>query len=314
MRRHFDRFDVLISAYNIADFSRPGIHFLADFSWDETLRRNLDPPPPGLRKVLHVIPPARHAYLAATRVVAAAPAKRDLRIAGLVLANSEWSREILRERHGIESVVLYPPLPMRLAAKPSERKLRRFVSLGRIYPEKRIEQMVEIAKAVRARGHDLSLHIIGDMRETAYGREIEGLCRAEGGWIVLEGRQFGEAKTRLLAESAFGIHARAGEAFGIAVAEMIMVGCIPFVPAYGGAAEIVKHNSALVYDAPEDAVNKIDRMLKDSALEAATRASLVQRARDFSTESFMRGIRRVVSEFVASQSRPHQTENNPTAL
>src|ERR1700687_4322379 len=43
------RFGVLIGASDVADFGRPAIHHLADFSCDETLRRYYDPSPAGLR-------------------------------------------------------------------------------------------------------------------------------------------------------------------------------------------------------------------------------------------------------------------------
>jgi glycosyltransferase involved in cell wall biosynthesis len=302
MRRHFDRFDVLISAYNIADFGRPAIHHLADFSWDETLRGYYDPSPAGLRGVLHTNRPLRQGYLALTKMIAG-HRTYDFANAGLILANSIWSKELMRERYGIETEVVYPPVMMRVMGLSPERKSRHFVCLGRIYPEKRIEQIIEIIKAVRGRGHDVTLHIIGDIRETAYGRKIERLCQDEGNWIVLEGRQFGQTKARLLSESAYGIHARPGEAFGIAIAEMITAGCIPFVPAEGNPAEIVDHNPALVYDTPNEAVVKIDSMLKNPTLEATTRAFIEQRAQKFSVESFMRDIRRVVGEFVKSDGQ-----------
>ena len=299
MRRHLDRFDVLISAYNIADFGRPAIHHLADFSWDETLRRHYDPAPPGLRRVLHTNRPLRHGYLALAKTIARHPTY-DLSKAGLILANSIWSKELMRGRYGIETEVVYPPVMMKVMGLAPERKSRRFVCLGRIYPEKRIERIVEILKAVRVRGHDVTLHIVGDTRETAYGQQIEQLCQAERSWIVLEGRQFGQTKAHLLSESAYGIHARPGEAFGIAIAEMIVAGCLPFVPAEGGPAELVDQHPALIYDTPEEAVEKIDSMLKTPSLEAATRAFIEQRAQKFSAENFMRDIRRVVGESVSS--------------
>ena len=121
--------------------------------------------------------------------------------------------------------------------------------------------------------------------------------------MVLTGWWFGQTKARLLCESAYGIHARPGEAFGIAIAEMITAGCVPFVPAQGGPAEIVDHNPALVYDTPNEAVEKIDSMLENPSLEAATRAFIEQRAQKSSAESFMRDIRRVVGEFVASHGQ-----------
>ncbi len=298
MRRHLDRFDILISAYNIVDLGRPAIHHLADFSWDETLRRHYDPAPAGLRRVFHTNRTLRQGYLALTKTIARQRTD-DFGNAGLILANSIWSKALLRDRYGIETEVVYPPVMTRVMGLSPERKSRHFICLGRIYPEKRIEQIIEIIGAVRDRGHDLTLHIVGDTRETAYGRQIEQLCQAERSWIVLEGRQFGQTKARLLSESAYGIHARPGEAFGIAVAEMIVAGCLPFVHAEGGPAEIVGHHGALVYDTPDEAVKKIDSMLKNSSLEAATRAFIEQRAQKFSAEHFMHDIRRVVGEFAA---------------
>jgi len=301
MRNHLDTFDVLISAYNIADFGRPAIHHLADFSWDETLRRRLDPSPAGLRKLLHEVAPLRSVYLAFVRAVARAP-KESFREVGLVLANSDWSRTTLRERHGIDSALLYPPLPIRIGAVSAQRSQRRFVSLGRIYPEKRIEMMIQIIETVRSRGHDLSLHIIGDVRETAYGREIERLCSAKGRWIVLEGRRFGDSKMRLLAESAFGIHARQGEAFGIAVAEMMAAGCIPFVPREGGPAEIVDHE-ALLYDDHNDAVEKILAVLNQETLRETLTGHLRRQAEMFSNEHFISGLRAAVKGFLEGEDR-----------
>jgi hypothetical protein len=34
-------FDLLVSAYNPLDW-RPGVHFIADFSWDEQVRQGYD--------------------------------------------------------------------------------------------------------------------------------------------------------------------------------------------------------------------------------------------------------------------------------
>lgn len=310
MRPHFDRFDILINSYNIGNFGRPGIHFLADFSWDEALRRDLHPVSCGPRGLLQINKPARRAYLGLSRAIAGPGPHSDARAAGMILANSNWSKELLRRRHGIDSRVVYPPVTMRATSVPRERKLRRFVCLGRILPEKRIELVIEILKAVRSRGHDVVLHIIGDTRETAYGGDIEQLCHAEGSWIVLEGRRFGDSKARLLAESAYAIHACNGEAFGIAVAEMITAGCIPFVPEEGGPAEIVERNPALIYKSTQEAVEKIVRVLDDHELEVRLRRCMDERAKTFSQEAFVGKVRGIVAQFVEhmmSSSAPIQS-------
>jgi glycosyltransferase involved in cell wall biosynthesis len=310
-RRHLGRFDVLINSYNIGNFDRPGIHLLADFSWDDEMRRRLDPSGNGLAGAIHRDGWTRRAYLGAAAMVSAASARDPFAGGDLIVANSEWSKELLRERHGIEARVLYPPVTMRMPATVPERKVNRFVCLGRIEAEKRIERIIGILKGVRARGHDLSLHIIGGTGETAYGRSIERLSRAEGGWIALEGRQFGEAKARLLAESAYGIHARAAEPFGIAVAEMVAAGCIVFAPAEGGPAEILGHD-ALLYRTEDEAVEKISAVLNSGELQARLRAHLRRQAENFSVESFMRGIRRVVKEFIAKQASRESLRVDPS--
>ncbi len=300
MRRYFDCFDVLINTYNIGDFGRPGIHFVADLSWDEALRRSGDPPPTGTRRLLHLSPLLRRGYLALSNGIAGPSSDRNVCNLGVVIANSGWTKEILDRRHGIQAQVLYPPVTMRAVQVPSERKLRRFVCVGRISPEKRIERMIEILKAVRGRGHDVELHIIGDAGDTAYGWQFEQRCGCEGGWIVLHGRQCGETKDRLIAESAFGIHARAKEPFGIAVAEMVKAGCITFAPAEGGPAEILGHD-ALLYTDSKEAVEKICAVLSCPTLLVALREHLKRQAEKFSVETFMRGIRHVVEDFIASR-------------
>jgi glycosyltransferase involved in cell wall biosynthesis len=297
-RHLLDRFDVLISSYNIANFRRPGIHLIADFSWTATPSRG--PATFSNATVARVTRPLRNVYMALAKAVSTPALDCDFANLGSVLANSRWSREALRVGHGIDARVLYPPVAVAPNGIRGERK-RRFICIGRISPEKRVERMITIMQAIRALGHDISLHIIGDTRTSAYGRKVERLCKTKGKWIVLEGRQCGERKARLLAESAFGIHARVDEAFGIAVAEMVVAGCVPFVPVDGGPAEIVGHSPELVYDSVDDAVSKIDCMLRHPQLESSTRALLAVRARAFSTESFVRGIRRAVGEFVASR-------------
>ncbi|MBP1770473.1 MAG: glycosyl transferase group 1, partial [Candidatus Aminicenantes bacterium] len=48
-RRNARGYDVMISAYNAMDFGVPGIQMIADFSFDDDLRRELHAPPGGAR-------------------------------------------------------------------------------------------------------------------------------------------------------------------------------------------------------------------------------------------------------------------------
>jgi hypothetical protein len=71
------------------------------------------------------------------------------------------------------------------------------------------------------------------------------------------------------------------------------------VPDDGGVVEIVGGDERLIYHSEEDAVDKIDRMLRDPNLRAATLRDVNARAALFSEERFMAEILDVVDNFDA---------------
>lgn len=156
------------------------------------MRQQLDPTPPGARAIIHKSRLIRGSYLALARTVAGTGRQSGKRDLGIVVVNSNWTRETLLRRHGIDSRVVYPPVRVIAPTGAVERKRHSFITIGRISAEKRIERMIGILREVRAHGHDVELHIVGDTRETEYGQRVEQLSRREGDWIVLHGRQFVE--------------------------------------------------------------------------------------------------------------------------
>ena len=84
-----------------------------------------------------------------------------------------------------------------------------------------------------------------------------------GDWVRLRDGLYGEEKYEVLENHAFALHARKREAFGIAVAEMLKMGIVPFVPADSAPVEIVT-DDRLVFDNPDHAVDVIDRALRNS--------------------------------------------------
>jgi len=293
-------YDLIISAYNICDFGVPAIHFIADFSWDDEIRKSFHPPPSGTRGLFHQNKLLRKIYLELSRIVSNPSGRNVFAGEDLILANSKWSAKIIKQRYGADVNVIYPPVASTFPEISPKNKESGFVCLGRISPEKRVEQIIEILKKVRRRGHDIRLHIIGGMNETPYGRSIEKLYKIERDWIILEGKRFGLDKTKILSQHSFGIHACQGEAFGISVAEMVKAGCITFVPDEGGQAEIVNHSS-LIYKNVGDAVDKIDQVLLNSKLQTKLRSYLYKQGTRFSTEAFINGLRTAVEEFLGKK-------------
>lgn len=300
-RRITSEFDVLISTYNLCDFGVPAIHFVADFCWDEETRRSADPVPVGLRGLFHRSNLVRRSYFQIVKLVSP-PSGRNLFCApDCIVANSLWSAKLLKEKHGVEVDVLYPPVIEASHRIPLERREFGFVWVGRISPEKRIERVIEILEHVRQRGHDIHLHLVGQTDSRRYGRFVRTLCNSERHWISLEGERFGEEKWSLISKHLFGINARSAEPFGISVAEMVKCGCIVWVPGDGGQVEIVNH-SLLTYSCAKDAVDKIDMVLRSRSLQENLRQHLAKQGSKFSTESFVRGTRKTVESFVKNKN------------
>lgn len=293
-------YDVLLSAYNIRDFGVPGVHCIADFSWDEEIRRDLHPSPNGARRAFHSLPWLRASYLGLCRAIAPPSGRNFFAGEDLIVANSRWTAARLREKYGAEATVLYPPVVGDFFDAAFEQRSDDFVCVGRVSPEKRIERMIRIVGKVRSRGHEVRIRIIGALDISPYSRMIGSLAEKNPDWVLLEGGRFGEEKTRILTECRYGIHGCEGEAFGIAVAEMVKAGCITFAPAEGGQAEIVDH-PVLLYSNEDEAAEKVVGVLKSHSLRDRLRHHLSRQGERFSADNFVSGLREVVERFIASR-------------
>ena len=285
-------FDLCIGSYNFADFGRPAIQFIADFSWDDAMRRAFDPVSPGLRGLMQRPGPARWAYLAIAGLVSGGRYDPRAHAQDTVIANSKWTAGLLARRHGISASVIYPPV-YAPPCDPHAPRTSDFVMLGRIAPDKRVTEAIEILARVRARGHAFQFHIIGPLDDSAYAGRVRKQAAAQGEWVRLHGGLYGEDKYAEIGRHAFGLHMRRREAFGIAVAEMVKMGLVPFVPAESAPAEIVGDERLAFRDA-DHAVEVIDHLLGDQRQIASIREKLAARGSLFSKENFVRAVRDLV--------------------
>jgi glycosyltransferase involved in cell wall biosynthesis len=284
-------YDVRISAYNLTDWGLPAVHFIADFSWNRSIRDQLDPPSPGFIYRDTIL---RRAYMGMVTAFQN-PSTRNVLRDDPVVANSHWSAGLLKRNCGVDcAAVIYPSVWTEFPAIPWEDKELAFVMIGRVAPEKQIEQAITILKTVRDRGHAIRLHLCGKIEGSQYGNRISQICRQYSDWIVPEGEVIGTRKSEVLARCQFGLQTRAAEPFGIAVAEMIKSGAIVFAPNDGGQAEILGHPD-LLFSNVEDAVEKILLVLEKPALQTALRTHLMNQAKQFSAIRFVQEARAFIS-------------------
>jgi glycosyltransferase involved in cell wall biosynthesis len=242
----------------------------------------------------------RRLYLAVCNWIS--PVSPDYWNRNVVLANSDWTAGLLREKYGIEPRTLYPPVGGDFPSRPFLEREKGFVCLGRISPEKRVDAIIEIISRVRQRGHSVHLHILGGADDSPYGTMVKKLAARNKDWVFLEGWTMGQAKQELLAGHRYGIHGRENEPFGIAVAEMVNAGCIVFVPKGGGQTEIVNHPD-LTYESDVEAVAKIDAVLAQEVKQEKLCEYLRAGSDRFSVKTFVEAMRGVIAEFVKQHAK-----------
>ncbi len=289
-----DDYDVIITVNNEADFGRPGIQYI-HFPWAHL------PRPAADLSWYHRFPGVVGVYHRLCAQIAGFSFDRMRQ--NLTLANSAWTAHKVRKRHGIESIVLYPPIAADFPDIPWEERENGFVCIGRIAPAKELEKIIDVVASVRSRGQEAHLHLIGSRdRHHRYYERILSRVRANASWIFFEENVPRERLVRLVSTHRYGIHGMEEEHFGMAVAEMIQGGCIVFAPRGGGPTEIIGKEDRLLYGTREEAATKIIRAMTDAELQISLRAHLSERKLLFSGDRFIRRIREIVNEFAAAST------------
>jgi len=293
------RFDVATWHYNPCDLGVPLIQFVADFSFAPELQRAIHPSITTTRRWWYGDSILRRVYLGLCHRLDPARAENWRR--NITVANSKWTAGVLEREFGLVARgVLFPPVAGGFPAVPWDERENGFVCVGRVVPEKRMDAVIGVVRQVRERGFAVHLHILGRLDGSPFAKKVQALASRHRDWVFLEGRVVGQAKRDLMARHKFGINGCEGEAFGIAVAELVKAGCITFVPNGGGQIEIVDHAS-LTFGNQIEGVQKIVCALENRALQQALRAHLRERSRELSTERFQETVRSLVREFVATR-------------
>lgn len=291
-RRHTSTPDVVLSANNEMDLGRRGIQYVHYPAY-------LRPRPFVELRWYHF----RWMVAAYHRLCdwIADPSERRM-LANLTLVNSDWTGRRFRARHGGETRTVYPPVAGPRRPLPWTERRNDFVCLSRISPEKDLDTIIDIVAAVRRRHPEARLHVVGNRGPWRYTRRILRRMAAHADWIHLHLDLPRDEMHRVIAASRYGLHAMRDEHFGIAPAEMAAGGCIVWVHNSGGPLEIVNGDPRLTFDATDDAVSKILRVMADPVEQAALRAALAQVTPRFARERFLEGIRGAV-DLLASADR-----------
>jgi len=222
----------------------------------------------------------------------------------VTLANSEWTAVRWRSWHGTEARVLYPPAVGPFPRRDWASRIDGFVCLGRISEDKEVGRAVEVVRRLRERGRPVRLCLVGAVDDRALLDRLLAAGSADdpaSRWIEHRERLPRGELLELLASHRYLLHPKSDEHFGIAVAEALCCGCVPFVSADSGSAEIVGHDERLLFHDEMEAVAKIEALGADEPGLAAVRAALGERSERFASDRFVEGVRELVEESIGAR-------------
>ena len=216
-----------------------------------------------------------------------------------IYPNSIFVEKLMKEFYGpFNSRVFYPPTLFETAQDAVARDPLKVVYIGRIIPEKRLEDLIGIIEKARTLTNlDIKFHVAGRLNQTpAYGLKL-GKMAEQRNWLKFVGALYGNDKERFLRSGSYAIHAERLEAFGISVVEYLKAGNIAIVPDKGGTPEIVD-SPELTYRTDDDAAQILARLISDADFRERQQTHCALRAKFFSSAAYFKRQSELLAELL----------------
>jgi glycosyltransferase involved in cell wall biosynthesis len=156
-------------------------------------------------------------------------------------------------------------------------------------------KLVAIIDGVRELGHDVGLTLVGNRNDDLLLRELRDMQTDGRPWLELKLNLPRTEVDRLIGSHTYGIHGMHFEHYGMAVAELVLGGCLTFVHDSGGQVEIVCQQEARYRDV-EDAVAKLHLVLSSPEKQAALISAQQKRRVDITRERFLSEFHRLMDD------------------
>jgi len=219
----------------------------------------------------------------------------------LLLANSHYTAEAVREFSGIQAEVLYPPVLSTFFCKDSEDlnqhpRKNLVVTVSRFGVGKGLEKIPYIAKLT---DRNINFAVIGLVHDkTVLQTVLKSINKLGLTNRVKIFTNISKREMKMILNSAkLYLHTTVGEHFGISIVEAMAAGCIPIVHNSGGVKEFVP--TRYRYENLRDAATRIETEICEWTPEKAKEMKKI--AERFSGENFSREFIKIFNQYVADK-------------
>jgi len=168
----------------------------------------------------------------------------------LHLSNSKFTKEFVKKIYGVESKILYPPVPVRKYLHINIHEKRKpCILIARPEAATGISILPRIAEHLPK---NAKIIVIGDIDRI--GMRALRVLKRVGVEFKYLGYLTGEQKIEIFRRCPLYINLAVNETFGITIIEALAAGCVPIAHDSGGVPEYLPSN--LRYSTPDEAAEK----------------------------------------------------------
>jgi alpha-1,2-mannosyltransferase len=238
------------------------------------------------------------AYFKPYTLITQSLAMRAMTRSSLILTNSSFSREAIREAFAdVHPYVLYPPVDTErfshAYSQPINAREVKVLVVARFSPEKQIENAITVAHLL---GGNIKFQIVGSLTPAnrPYFKMLQNMIETYGltHTVTLTPNASNEELIDAMSKSMIYLHTMIGEHFGVSIIEAMAAGLIPIVPAYGGCSEIVP--SEYQYHTLQEAADYIAKNAK--TVDDKKRLQMHDISRQFSPDSFRKAMKQYIEQ------------------
>jgi glycosyltransferase involved in cell wall biosynthesis len=238
------------------------------------------------------------AYFKPYTLITQSLAMRAMTSSSLILTNSTFSREAIREAFpDVHPYVLYPPVDTErfshAYSQPINAREVKVLVVARFSPEKQIENAITVAHLL---GGSIKFHIVGSLTPAnrPYFKMLQNMIETYGltHTVTLTPNASNEELVDAMSKSMMYFHTMIGEHFGVSIVEAMAAGIVPIVPAYGGCSEIVP--SEYQYHTLQEAADYIAKNAKIA--DDKKRMQMHDIAKQFSPDNFRNAMKQYIEQ------------------